>query len=82
MYSYPLQKHNMLFRKKWPDQSHVVGGKASAVISMGIILGTTLMSVVVAPVATAASVSTLMLVPCAFSAVSFFFVICTNMPTL
>ena len=72
----------MLFRKEWPDQSHVVAGKASAVISMGIILGTTLMSAVVAPVATAVSVSTLMLVPCGFSTLSFLFVICTNMPTL
>ena len=72
----------MLFRKEWPGQSHVVGGKASAVISTGITLGTMVMSVIVAPVTTAVSISTLMLIPCAFSTLTFLSVICTNMPTL
>ena len=73
----------MLFRTQWPNKPDVVEGKAAAVISTAFTLGTIVMALVVGAVTAATNdANVLMLIPCGFSAVTFFLVFCTNMPTL
>ena len=74
----------MLFRKQWPNKLDVVEGKAASVISTAFVVGKIVMAVTVAIVNAPASNDTrvLMLVPCGFSALAFFLIVCTDMPPL